>query len=101
MDDDDEDIESSYSETENEDIQRRKSKQSLNGINSKHIKQPNLLRDNTNSPWNNDDIDMLQNDMEKQLISLTKRASQRNENLSLNESKNHRVIVGDISDDDD
>ena len=102
-DDDQDDVESVLSENEKLEIERRKS----DAIKEKLL-QPNLIRDNTRSPWNEQDIDQLESDMEKQLSALhTLNREKTNEKINNNDNNslltipnNYRIMISSEEEED-
>ena len=102
----DDDESDSHSGTESElspqetlEIERRKSDQIIKeqSLQKKSLtQQPNLLRSDTTSEWQKDDIEKLQNDMKKELLSLqainsNKDKSQKHKKRNFN--KNYKIVL--------
>eukprot|EP01084_Bolivina_argentea_P045963 84607_1 len=83
------DDDSSLSETDKQEIKYRKS--SLNPKKCSHERGPSLYRDSTAHDWDEDDIDVLTNDMEKQFLAL------QNNNLGIpnKNNKSYKIVVDD------
>ena len=106
---------SELSENEIREIERRKTdrdihQQKKNNYKStprsQSLRTPNLLRFNTKSPWNDDQIEKLQNDMRKELLSLKDINTNKDKSNKTKNLKNYKIVIsGSVSsaneDDDD